>query len=59
MQAQATRTRNGLCASWQRGYGAFSVSQSHVDTVVFHIQNQEEHHRIVTYEEEFRLPLGG
>jgi diaminopimelate decarboxylase len=40
--------------SWQRGYGAFSVSQSQVDSVVAYIQTQEEHHRTITYEEEYR-----
>jgi putative transposase len=43
--------------SWQRGYGAFSVSQSHVDAVISYIENQEEHHRTITFEEEFRLIL--
>jgi putative transposase len=39
---------------WQRGYGAFSVSQSHVSLVIRYIENQEEHHRTITFEEEFR-----
>jgi putative transposase len=43
--------------SWQRGYGAFSVSQSHVDAVVSYIRNQEEHHRTISYQEEIRLFL--
>jgi putative transposase len=43
--------------SWQRGYGAFSVSQSNVTSVVSYIEKQEEHHRTVTFEEEFRLFL--
>ena len=43
--------------SWQRGYGAFSVSQSNVASVVSYIEKQEEHHRVVTFEEEFRLFL--
>jgi putative transposase len=43
--------------SWQRGYGAFSVSQSNVASVVSYIEKQEEHHRTVTFEEEFRLFL--
>ena len=29
---------------WQDGYGAFSVSQSHVEHVQKYILNQEEHH---------------
>lgn len=39
---------------WQNGYGAFSVSQSHVDDVVQYIASQKEHHRKMTFEEEFR-----
>ena len=42
---------------WQRGYGGFSVSQSHVASVVAYIENQEEHHRTMTFEDEFRLLL--
>jgi len=42
---------------WQNGYGAFSVSQSSVDEVRRYIANQEEHHRRVTFEDEFRAFL--
>lgn len=38
--------------SWQRGYAAFSVSQSMADKVDAYIRRQEEHHRKVTFEEE-------
>ena len=38
---------------WQTGYGAFSVSKSNVNEVVKYIQNQEAHHRKVTFQEEF------
>jgi putative transposase len=40
--------------SWQEGYGAFSVSASNVDAVVRYIQNQEAHHRKLSFEDEFR-----
>lgn len=40
--------------SWQAGYGAFSVSESQVETVIRYIQNQEEHHRKVTFQDEYR-----
>jgi len=43
--------------AWQNGYGAFSVSQSHVERVRSYIQNQEEHHRRKTFEDEFRSLL--
>jgi putative transposase len=39
--------------SWQEGYGAFSVSASQVQIVKKYIQNQEEHHRKRSFEEEF------
>jgi putative transposase len=38
--------------AWQTGYGAFSVSQSVADEIVRYIQNQEEHHRSMTFQEE-------
>lgn len=40
--------------SWQRGYGCFSVSQSQAVTLVQYIENQAEHHRRVSFQEEFR-----
>jgi REP element-mobilizing transposase RayT len=40
--------------SWQRGYGAFSVSESARDSVVRYIQSQEKHHRKMTFEDEFK-----
>ena len=39
---------------WQEGYGAFSYSQSAVPSVIAYIQNQKEHHRKVTFQEEYR-----
>ena len=39
--------------AWQTGYGAFSVSRSNVEEVVRYIENQEEHHRTVSFQEEF------
>jgi REP element-mobilizing transposase RayT len=39
--------------AWQEGYGAFSVSQSQSDNVKKYIQNQEKHHRKMTFEVEF------
>jgi putative transposase len=40
--------------SWQNGYGAFSVSQSQLAAVRSYITTQEEHHRRVTFQEEYR-----
>jgi putative transposase len=39
--------------AWQEGYGAFSVSASNLSTVERYIANQEQHHRKMTYEQEF------
>jgi putative transposase len=38
---------------WQNGYGAFSVSQSAVNTVKKYIANQKEHHKKKTFKEEY------
>ena len=40
--------------AWGRGYGAFSVSQSNVDEVAKYIANQEEHHRVKSFGEEYK-----
>ena len=42
---------------WQQGYGAFSVSASIVPTVVRYIQNQQAHHRKMSFDEEFLVLL--
>ncbi|MCK4626981.1 MAG: IS200/IS605 family transposase [Phycisphaerae bacterium] len=42
---------------WQGGYGASSVSQSNVAAVRKYIANQQEHHRKLTFQEEFRAFL--
>jgi len=39
---------------WQRGYGAFSIGQSQVPSVVRYIANQKEHHDEQSYRDEFR-----
>jgi len=30
---------------WQKGYGSFSYSRSHIDAVAKYVLNQEEHHK--------------
>jgi putative transposase len=42
---------------WQSGYGAFSVTPSHLDALKEYIRNQEEHHRQETFQDEFRRLL--
>jgi len=39
--------------SWQSGFGAFSYSKSQKDDVVNYILNQEEHHKIRSFKEEY------
>lgn len=39
---------------WQNGYAAFSVSESNVEQVKRYIQNQEQHHRTMTFQDELR-----
>lgn len=39
--------------AWQGGYGAFSVSESKRAAVIHYIQDQEKHHRRVSFQEEF------
>jgi REP element-mobilizing transposase RayT len=42
---------------WQDGYGAFSISPSHVDIVKQYIVDQAEHHRREPFQDEFRRLL--
>jgi putative transposase len=42
---------------WQVGYGAFSADESGADAVVHYIRNQAEHHKQVTFQEEYRALL--
>lgn len=43
--------------SWQEGYGAFSYSNSQIDSVVKYINDQEMHHKKHTFREEYILLL--
>ena len=38
---------------WQAGFGAFTIGQSQVRTVVNYIRNQEAHHRKKTFKDEY------
>jgi hypothetical protein len=44
---------------WQDGYAAFTVSKSHRGEVEAYISNQREHHRVKTFEEEYRPFFSG
>jgi len=39
--------------SWQEGYGAFSIGISQLDDTVAYIDRQAEHHRKLSFQEEF------
>ena len=39
--------------AWQEGYGAFSVSASNLAAVAKYIQDQESHHRKISFEDEY------
>lgn len=39
---------------WQRGYGAFSISPSHVAALTKYIREQEQHHKSESFQDEFR-----
>ncbi len=43
--------------AWQSGYGIFSVGFSQITAVRSYIAGQEEHHRRVSFQDEFRLLL--
>ena len=48
--------QKGLVAgrfSWQEGFGAFSYSKSHVKNVINYIKNQEKHHSVKAFREEY------
>lgn len=38
---------------WQEGYGAFSYSRSQRDAVINYVMNQEQHHKINTFQKEY------
>ena len=40
--------------SWQGGYGTFSVSSSKVTVVERYIQNQQQHHKKISFKDELR-----
>lgn len=39
---------------WQAGYGAFSIGQSQVEALSKYIGQQKEHHRVKSFQDEFR-----
>ncbi len=43
--------------AWQTGYGSFSVSESKIDEVQKYIENQKEHHKNLSFVDEYKLFL--
>ena len=51
---------NRLCMTefrWQRGFAAFSVSKSSMPEVTRYLAGQEEHHRKISFADEYRALL--
>ncbi len=46
-----------LFNSWQEGYGAFTYSIGAKDNVIEYIKNQEEHHKVVSFIDEYKNML--
>jgi putative transposase len=42
---------------WLAGYGAFSIGEPQVPALIKYIARQEEHHRHLSFQEEFRRLL--
>jgi putative transposase len=59
LKANSSKWMNehGRRFAWQEGYGAFSVSISNTAAVARYIRNQEQHHRKMTFEQEYRALL--
>ena len=49
-----TKGRTFRTFHWQSGYGAFSIGQSQVRSVKRYIGRQKEHHRRMTFQDEYR-----
>jgi hypothetical protein len=43
--------------SWQSGYAAFSVAERTLESVIEYVSDQEEHHKRLTFQDEYRAFL--
>lgn len=59
LKANSSKWMNehGRRFAWQEGYSAFSVSASNAAVVAKYIRNQEQHHRKMTFAQEYRALL--
>lgn len=39
---------------WQKGYGAFSIGQSNVESLKRYIRSQKQHHKRINFQDEYR-----
>lgn len=39
--------------SWQDGFGAFSLGKSQLNEKIRYIENQQEHHRVISFNDEY------
>ena len=53
-----TKGRSYNDFAWQNGYGAFSIGQSQLDDLRRYIANQREHHKQISFQDEYRRLLG-
>ncbi len=44
-------------AGWQDGYGAFTATHETRDAIVEYIKGQEEHHKTISFLEEYKTIL--
>ena len=49
-----TKDKNLSKFHWQDGYCALSIGRSEINNVCAYIENQEEHHSITTFQDEYR-----
>jgi REP element-mobilizing transposase RayT len=43
--------------NWQEGYGAFSYSKSQLPAVIKYIENQQKHHKVLSFSQEYKRIL--
>jgi putative transposase len=43
--------------SWQTGDAAFSIAESTLESVIEYVRNQEEHHKRIMFQDEYRASL--
>jgi putative transposase len=46
-----------LFEGWSEGYGSFTCSYRDLDRLIEYVKNQQDHHRKITFEEEYRIIL--